>query len=632
LKSRILVAAFVFYFCIAAGYLNGATYVVDQRNPDADDRNPGTADRPLKTIGAAVDKVQAGDEVQVKGGIYRELVQIKASGTPGHPIILRGAVEDPVVITGADPVADWSKSDNFDTKPIWIKKQFAAWASYDSNLDTTQAKPQLIYDGAVILEVEDLDALHPGTYCYNKSNGGTIYFWPPAPKDEFKRGGQWGAGPTNVASVDLPAHEVETSVRPCNLRVAAGMHDINISGIIARFSSGGFPNGGCGIELGVGDGSVSNVTLENSIVEFVNGGALYATGTHLTIRSCLFRYGGLSSGALLADSLLENCTFDGNNARGIDHNWSSGGIKFLRSARLTIRGCKFINNDGPGVWFDWGNSDNTVERNLCANNYGPGIMVEVSPHFASVTNPHAAAVMDDLPISRLGVAKDHPPGPNILRNNICVGNRWDGIRGCGILLQMASNCHVLNNTVCNNERYGIFVYYHPNDGAGHRCVNNVILNNLCADNGGSQIYLSPDPVDKPGFVANNRSDYNLMFSHEAWRKPGALSESTRGPWPDASLFDRWGKVQCDGTYSVFEWFKVTGYDEHSLQAEPLLTSPATMDFTPLPMSAAIGGGTVCSEVTDDFSGRKRPTSRAPTIGAIEYFGTKAPGDDGEPKP
>jgi hypothetical protein len=115
-----------------------------------------------------------------------------------------------------------------------------------------------------------------------------------------------------------------------------------------------------------------------------------------------------------------------------------------------------------------------------------------------------------------------------------------------------------------------------------------------------------------------------MFSHEAWRKPGTLSESARAPRLDASLFDRWGKVQCDGAYSVLEWFKVTGYDEHSVQADPLLFSPATLDFSPLPTSAAIGAGIASSEVIDDFSGRKRPTSRRPTIGAIEYFGTQTP--------
>jgi hypothetical protein len=623
LKRRTLVIAGALLFLFIGRMAGAADYVVDQTNKSANDANDGSADHPFKTISAAVVKMREGDTITVHRGLYRESFSVDVSGSPQHPAIVRAAPGEDVVITGADPVTGWQKSDAFGDKPIYVKKNFVAWSTFGGHVAGRDAKPQLIIDDVLMLHVENPDAMHPGTFCYDPKDGGTIYLWmtPPVTGErKFRPGSQWWENPTNLASADPNDHHVEASVRPWNIRVSPLCHDVSISGFIVRYDCGGFPTG-TAIELGAGDGEgdVNNVTLENCVVEFTCGGALNALGSHITIRGCYFRHTGTSSGVLLADSIMENCVFDANSNRGIEHGWSAGGIKFLRTARTIVRQCQFINNDGPGIWFDWGNSDNIVERNLCVNNYGPGIMMEVSPHFDSVTNPNAHAVMDPMPEKRLGLKDPQPAGANILRNNICVANRWDGTVGCGILLQMASNTQVLNNTVCGNEKFGIFVRYHPYDGAGHRCVNDVILNNICVDNGGSQIYITQNPADKPGFVADNRSDFNLLFSHEAWHRPGTLSELTRPDWLDASNFGRWGKTEFDGTYSAEEWNKISGYDAHSIQADPMFTSPATLDYSLLRSSSAIGSGTKTALVTEDFYGRPRPADRPPSIGAVEFF-------------
>ena len=70
-----------------------------------------------------------------------------------------------------------------------------------------------------------------------------------------------------------------------------------------------------------------------------------------------------------------------------------------------------------------------------------------------------------------------------------------------------------------------------------------------------------------------------------------------------------------------------GYDEHSLQGDPLFVSPATLDFRLRHDSPAIGAGEAVTHVTDDYLGRKRPAGRAPSIGALEFFPDKP-----EPKP
>ncbi|MBN1349028.1 right-handed parallel beta-helix repeat-containing protein [candidate division KSB1 bacterium] len=50
-------------------------------SPDGNDQNPGTEDRPFKTIKYAAEKATAGDTVLVNDGIYREHIIIKNSGT-----------------------------------------------------------------------------------------------------------------------------------------------------------------------------------------------------------------------------------------------------------------------------------------------------------------------------------------------------------------------------------------------------------------------------------------------------------------------------------------------------------------------------------------------------------------------
>jgi hypothetical protein len=62
------------------------------------DHNPGTWDLPWRTISQAAREVTAGDIVYIRGGIYREVVNVKAYGTSTRPIkILAYQGEIPVI-------------------------------------------------------------------------------------------------------------------------------------------------------------------------------------------------------------------------------------------------------------------------------------------------------------------------------------------------------------------------------------------------------------------------------------------------------------------------------------------------------------------------------------------------------
>jgi pectin methylesterase-like acyl-CoA thioesterase len=50
------------------------------------DTNPGTKDKPFKTIQASIDKLMPGDTLIILPGVYRESLSVMKSGTKEKPI------------------------------------------------------------------------------------------------------------------------------------------------------------------------------------------------------------------------------------------------------------------------------------------------------------------------------------------------------------------------------------------------------------------------------------------------------------------------------------------------------------------------------------------------------------------
>jgi uncharacterized protein DUF1565/parallel beta helix pectate lyase-like protein len=74
------------------------------------DANPGSSSQPLRTLQAAANLAQAGDQIRVRPGIYRETVDAVRSGTDTAPIQLV-ADQPGVIVDGSDPAylsrTDW---------------------------------------------------------------------------------------------------------------------------------------------------------------------------------------------------------------------------------------------------------------------------------------------------------------------------------------------------------------------------------------------------------------------------------------------------------------------------------------------------------------------------------------------
>ncbi len=115
------------------------TYYVDVRNDGASDKNPGTKERPFKTVARAVKTVKPGDTIILREGIYRESLYPRKSGLPGKPITLKAAEGQRAILSGSDVITGWRKC---------TKDDVSGNKNYDriflADLDWT---PKRLYEG-----------------------------------------------------------------------------------------------------------------------------------------------------------------------------------------------------------------------------------------------------------------------------------------------------------------------------------------------------------------------------------------------------------------------------------------------------------------------------------------------------
>lgn len=69
----------------------------------------GSYENPFQKINDAAAVAQAGDEVIVAPGIYREYVNPRKGGTEGNPVIYRSQEPGKAIISGAEEIKDWEK-------------------------------------------------------------------------------------------------------------------------------------------------------------------------------------------------------------------------------------------------------------------------------------------------------------------------------------------------------------------------------------------------------------------------------------------------------------------------------------------------------------------------------------------
>lgn len=110
-----------------------------------------------------------------------------------------------------------------------------------------------------------------------------------------------------------------------------------------------------------------------------------------------------------------------NNASGYSRWDESGGFKSLMAVGCLYRGNEIMGGDGPGMWFDWANYNNRIEGNLFVDNVGFGVGVEASP------------------------------GPNLVANNLIVGNKHGGGPFFAAICTWSSHGLLAVNNTCDGR-------------------------------------------------------------------------------------------------------------------------------------------------------------------------------------
>ncbi|MFZ5864579.1 MAG: hypothetical protein ACOYXY_01725 [Thermodesulfobacteriota bacterium] len=95
---RALACGLFVLFPLWTGLSFAAEYHVAARNPSAGDSNPGTIERPWKTLSKANVSVQPGDTVFIHQGRYAESIAPLASGEASQPITYQAHKNDRVVL------------------------------------------------------------------------------------------------------------------------------------------------------------------------------------------------------------------------------------------------------------------------------------------------------------------------------------------------------------------------------------------------------------------------------------------------------------------------------------------------------------------------------------------------------
>lgn len=382
----------------------GTVYIVDQKNPAANDSGPGNKKEPFKTIGAAAARVKPGEKVLIRSGIYRETVDLKISGTKGDPIIFEAADKNEVIIRGSIPVRGWNRKEK--ESPVYLHE---GWTKYFGKLTSPDVKNtqgqvrrrdgrdfprNLVFsDGEYIPEVFYPDSIKEKSFFIDQENQ-RIYLWLLKGED-----------PNNKL--------IEVADRACLFNA-----DTNNYIIIRRIR---FERGANGPQ---GGQALVKVRGNNCLVEDCSMSQAAATGFGLSgrnniVRRCVFNNNGQQGFTVSSsvDCRLEDCESSYNNNtpdKAFSTNWEAGGNKIARSYRLVIDRHTAHYNNGDGIWLDISNNECEVKNCLCTNNRRSGIFWEIS----FVAYIHDNVLMGN---SAQGILLAESKGP-IVERNIMIGN------------------------------------------------------------------------------------------------------------------------------------------------------------------------------------------------------------------
>ena len=545
-------AAVVFTCLLFAATAEAAQYYVA---PDGSDYSSGLwPASPFKTIQKAMNTAGPGDTVNIRGGTYREQVEVvRGGGEAGKPLTVKNYAGEFVVLKGSDVVTGWtSHAGSIWKRTNWRINSQQVFVDFDDARPTAGPKPlQQIgmpspyytatweYNSPVGSGLADM---MPGSFYYDPADA-TLYVWLAD-----------GSNPND--------HVIEASVR--RRIFFMGRPWITLDGLHFRHSNlSAFAQQGAAVELS------SNSVVTRCDIQFTDFAGVslgYLQTNAQVLLSNISNNGSTGINAVAASKFrIAGNTINANNTRNFNPLWHAGGIKGVTDAWGNIEFNVVAWNKGSGIWFDYTDS-------------GQPILIRFN--YVHDNGPKDSGVF-------MEVAK------NVLIHNNVISNNTRR----GVYVAASSGVRVLNNTIAGTAGHAaIEVGGMPRAGAS--LSNNQILNNIISHGSTLHDLLISPPNGTT--IAGNTSNHNLI-----WRSGAAIRLWSGNSHGDLASWRAATGNDVDSVSGDPMFFPVT-------------IPPSATNYKLRPGSPAVDTGlNLLTVYNRDYLGTLRPMFAGFDIGALE---------------
>jgi hypothetical protein len=541
------------------------TYYVDNVSPKADDKGPGSASRPFRTINKAAQVLQPGERVVIAAGTYRECVRPLRGGTgpaqmisyeaaPGAKVFVKGSEilkdgwQQESIPLGRGPQAGqmiaWQHNLTGDLFPDAYNPFALASAPGDRSwLDTKSVdmgpyfrrRGLVFVDGKPLEPVEQLrELVSPNLPGPPPPNAAKVLNGLPTRVRTAPIMQEVGGTPDGRFSVDnagngihirlpqgTPAeHVIEVTTREQVFApLQKGLGFIRVKGITFQHAGNVIPVPQRGL---VSTSGGNHWIIEGNTIEWANGTGLdigngdwgapgaQQAGLNQIIRGNTIRYCGVEAigGMGTRDTLIEDNLIEWCGWADAERAWEAGAVKFHRAQNMLFRRniLRHIRH-ANAVWFDSGNVNNRITGNIIAD------VVTV-----------AAAVHIEVNL-----------GENQIDNNVI----WDvrnaepgtpGQRGCagsGIFINASDKTVIAQNLIGRCDNSGVFAIIREDRAGTGTATDNKIFNNIFTRCGKSAIVFLNQKNEADGnlyaampkgFLGFTNAESKQWLDLPAWRE------------------------------------------------------------------------------------------------------------------
>lgn len=322
--------------------------------PWGDDAAAGDESSPYRTIGRAVSAAGSGDDVILRGGVYRESVLIH-----NKQVHLRSQPGERAVLDGARVVRDWDASGSLWVSTDWTREFAVEGPGGPVSWDNPVAgRPdQVFMDEEPLAQVTSPDQVGPGSFFHDIA------------RDEI-----WVADNPIIRTVSA-------SNLPYGFFFDRA-HGSTLTGVtVRRFGTEEQ-------DMAAVRAYSNGIVLDDVVIEQNARMGLSVIGDGVVLRNSRVLANGYLGvhGHQVDGIVVERSAVLGNNRAGFDEFHSAGGIKITESTGITVRDSDVSYNDGPGIWVDLDVEFVTLIGNLVEHNRRAGIEVELSTNVEVLDN------------------------------------------------------------------------------------------------------------------------------------------------------------------------------------------------------------------------------------------------------